>query len=99
MADNPRQAFEVLAQHRISIVISDQNMPGMSGVKFLARVRKLYPDAIRIVLSGVGDFGTVTDAINEAGILKYLSKDWNAARLRSEVREAYLELGSAVELA
>lgn len=90
VADNPRKAFEILAQHRISIVISDHNMPGMSGVKFLARVRKLYPDAIRIVVSGGGDLGTVTDAINEAGIHKHLSKDWEAARLRSEVREAYL---------
>lgn len=90
IADNPREAFEVLTQRRISIVISDHKMPGMMGVKFLARVRKLYPDAIRIVVSGVGDFGTVTDAINEAGIHKYLSKGWDAARLRSEVREAYL---------
>jgi diguanylate cyclase (GGDEF)-like protein/PAS domain S-box-containing protein len=90
LADNPREAFEVLTQRRVSIIIGDHIMPGMSGVKFLAQVRRLYPDAIRIVLSGVGDFRTVTDAVNEAGIHKYLSKDWDAARLRSEVREAYL---------
>ena len=42
------------------------------------------------VMSGVGDSGTVTNAVNEAGIHKFLSKNWDAARLRSEVREAYL---------
>jgi response regulator RpfG family c-di-GMP phosphodiesterase len=74
----------------VSIVISDQNMPAMTGVKFLSVVRKLYPRAVRIVMSGAGDAGTVTNAVNEAGIHKFLSKNWDAARLRSEVREAYL---------
>jgi response regulator RpfG family c-di-GMP phosphodiesterase len=41
-------------------------------------------------MSGVSDIGTVTNAVNEAGIHKFLSKNWDAARLRSEVREAYL---------
>ena len=89
-ANSPQAAFEVLARHTVSIVISDQNMPAMTGVKFLSVVRKLYPRAIRIVASGVGDTGTLTNAVNEAGIHKYLSKDWDPARLRSEVREAYL---------
>jgi len=40
---DPARAFEVLASHPVRIVISDQNMPGMTGVEFLIRVRKLYP--------------------------------------------------------
>jgi diguanylate cyclase (GGDEF)-like protein/PAS domain S-box-containing protein len=90
VADSVSEAFEVLSQHPIHIVISDHNLPSMTGVEFLARVRRLYPQAIRIVLSGANDFGQVTDAVNDAGIHKYLSKDWDAVRLRSEVREAYL---------
>jgi response regulator RpfG family c-di-GMP phosphodiesterase len=62
----------------------------MTGVKFLSVVRKLYPRAIRIVVSGVSDTGTMTNAVNEAGIHKFLSKSWDSARLRSEVREAYV---------
>ena len=89
-ANSPQTALEVLARHTVNIVISDQNMPAMTGVKFLSVVRKLYPQAIRIVVSGVSDTGTVTNAVNEAGIHKFLSKNWDAARLRSEVREAYL---------
>jgi response regulator RpfG family c-di-GMP phosphodiesterase len=41
------------------------------------------------VLSGIGDGQTVADAVNEAGVHKYLSKNWDAARLLAEVREAY----------
>jgi diguanylate cyclase (GGDEF)-like protein/PAS domain S-box-containing protein len=89
-ANSPQAALEVLATHTVNIVISDQNMPAMTGVKFLSVVRKLYPRAIRIVMSGVSDIDTVTNAVNEAGIHKFLSKNWDAARLRSEVREAYL---------
>ncbi|HVK56472.1 MAG TPA: EAL domain-containing protein, partial [Burkholderiales bacterium] len=89
-ADSPKAAFDVLAQHSVGIVISDHHMPGMTGVKFLASVRKLYPNAIRIALSGVTDAVNVTNAVNEAGIHKYLSKDWDAMRIRAEVRHACL---------
>jgi len=89
-AGTAEAALEMLARHPIGIVISDHKLPDMSGVAFLARVRKLYPRALRIVLSGETGFSLVADAINEAGVHKYLSKDWDATRLRAEVREAYL---------
>ena len=79
-----------MAQVAFQIVISDYKMPGMTGVEFLAGVRTLYPDAVRIVVSGVGDMATVTDAVNEASVHKYLTKDWDAARIRAAVREAHL---------
>ena len=88
-ASSPQAAFEVLTRHRVDLVISDHRMPGMTGVEFLARVRKLHPQALRIVMSGHGSADTVTDAVNEASIHKYLSKDWTAVRLRAEVREAF----------
>jgi len=88
-ADNPRTAFELLIKHSVKVVISDHFMPDMTGVKFLAKVRKLYPRAVRIMMSGVGDAEAVTDAVNEAGVHKYVSKSWDAARLCLAVREAY----------
>jgi response regulator RpfG family c-di-GMP phosphodiesterase len=90
-ANSAAAGFEALAQVEFQIVISDYMMPGMTGVEFLAGVRTLYPDAVRIVASGVGDMATVTDAVNEAGVHKYLTKDWDAARMRAEVREAHLQ--------
>src|SRR5204862_6822630 len=48
---DPTRAFELLASHPVGIVISDQNMPGLTVAEFLSQVRKLYPDVIRIVFT------------------------------------------------
>jgi EAL domain-containing protein (putative c-di-GMP-specific phosphodiesterase class I)/CheY-like chemotaxis protein len=89
-ARSAQAAFDLLNLHEIGIVISDQSMPGMDGVRFLTSVRKLYPEAVRIVASGSSNVASVTDAVNEAGIHKFLSKSLEAARLSAEIREAYL---------
>ncbi len=81
------RAFELLASHPVGIVISDQNMPGLTGVEFLSHVRKLYPDVIRIVFTSSHDPKAFADAVNEAGIHKFIMKDWDRERLRAEVRE------------
>jgi response regulator RpfG family c-di-GMP phosphodiesterase len=88
-ATDTRRAFEVLAGQPVGIAISDQGMPGMSGVEFLGHVRKLYPDVVRILATGTHDPRAIADAVNEAGIQKFLSKDWDGERLRTEVREIY----------
>ena len=92
-ARSAQAAFDLLTRHKIGIVISDQSMPGMDGVRFLTSVRKLYPGAVRIVASGASDLASVADAVNEAGIHKFLSKDWGAARLSAEIREAFRRTG------
>lgn len=81
-------AFDVLAKHRVSVVISDYNMPGMTGVKFLSRVRTQYPGVVRIVISGASDANVVTEAVNQAAVHKYLFKTWDASKVRAAVREA-----------
>ncbi|MBX3664569.1 MAG: PAS domain S-box protein [Burkholderiales bacterium] len=83
---NTRDAFELLANHPVSIVISDQNMPEMSGVEFLRRVKLMYPEIVRIMLSGVGDFGTATAAINEGEVHKFFVKGRDEELLRREIR-------------
>jgi EAL domain-containing protein (putative c-di-GMP-specific phosphodiesterase class I)/CheY-like chemotaxis protein len=86
---DPRHAFEALAGQPVGIAISDQGMPGMSGVEFLGHVRKLYPDIVRVLVTGTHDPDAIADAVNEAGIQKFLSKDWDDQRLQAEVREIY----------
>ncbi|MBX3652296.1 MAG: PAS domain S-box protein [Burkholderiales bacterium] len=85
-AGNTHDAFELLANHPVSIVISDQNMPEMSGVEFLRRVKLMYPEIVRIMLSGVGDFGTATAAINEGEVHKFFVKGRDEDLLRREIR-------------
>jgi len=85
---DPTRAFEMLASHPVEMVISDQNMPGLTGVEFLSQVRRLYPDVIRIVFTSSQDPKVFADAVNEAGIHKFIMKNWDRERLRAEVREA-----------
>ena len=94
VARSPAEAFGLLAKHAFDIVVSDHNMPTMTGVKFLARVRQFYPHALRILASGAGDSDAAADGINEAGIHKFLSKNLSDLRLCAEVREAYIRHSS-----
>ncbi len=84
-----RQGLELLAQHEVGVVISDQRMPEMSGVEFLTRVKEMYPETMRIVLSGSADFDSVKGAINEGAIYKFFSKPWDNEALRVNVMEAF----------
>lgn len=88
-AATTREAFDLLATHRVGMVVSDQNMPDMDGVEFLRRVKLMYPDAVRVMLSGVGDFDTATAAINEGEVHKFFVKGRDEDLLRSEIRKTY----------
>jgi CheY-like chemotaxis protein len=83
------EGLRVLAEHRVDVIVSDQRMPGMTGVEFLRTVRQLYPDTVRIVLSGFTELQTVTDAVNAGAIYKFLTKPWDDAQLRSHIQEAF----------
>jgi CheY-like chemotaxis protein len=86
-ARNSQDGFEVLARQQMDIVISDNDMPGMSGIEFLTRTRKLYPETLRVLASSGDDTPTLTRATNNAGIHLFLPKIWAAERLCAEVRE------------
>jgi diguanylate cyclase (GGDEF)-like protein/PAS domain S-box-containing protein len=88
-ATSPTEAFDLLAKHPVQVILSDQRMPDMSGTEFFARVRQLYPDTIRIVLTGYTDLDSVTGAINRGAIYKFLTKPWDDDQLREQVREAF----------
>jgi diguanylate cyclase (GGDEF)-like protein/PAS domain S-box-containing protein len=88
-ATSPLEAFELLAKHPTQVVVSDQRMPEMSGTEFLSRVRQLYPDTVRLVLTGYTDLESVTGAINRGAIYKFLTKPWDDDQLREQIREAF----------
>lgn len=88
-AGSARQAFDVLAQNEVQVVLSDQRMPAMSGTDFLSEVKSLYPDTVRLVLSGYTDLAAVTEAINRGAIYRFLTKPWVDEQLRDHVREAF----------
>ena len=86
-------ALELLAQQAVDVIVSDQRMPGMSGVEFLSRVRSLFPDTVRIVLSGYTDLDAVTDAINRGAVYKFLTKPWEDELLKENIAEAFRYAG------
>ena len=79
----------MLANNCISVIISDLRMPGMNGIEFLSRVKKLYPDTVRIILSGHGDLASVTDAINHGAIYQFLSKPWDDGVMLDTINDAF----------
>ncbi len=83
------EGLQQLAQQQVNVIISDQRMPYMTGVEFLGQVCTLYPDTVRIVLSGYADFSAVTGAINEGAIYKFFTKPWDDQQMRANVLEAF----------
>ncbi|MGQ4584374.1 EAL domain-containing protein [Lysobacter sp. F60174L2] len=88
-ANSVRQAFDLLASNTVQVIVSDQRMPDMSGTEFLGRVRDLYPDTIRMVLSGYTDVTTITEAINRGAIYRFLTKPWHDEELREHIHAAF----------
>ena len=88
-ANSAREGFDILGQQDVQVILSDQRMPEMSGTEFLSRARELYPNTIRIVLSGYTDLQSISDAINRGSIYKFLTKPWDDDQLRENIREAF----------
>lgn len=83
------EGLEILANNRVDVIVSDQRMPQMTGVEFLREVKVKYPETVRIVLSGYTELQSITDAINEGAIYKFLTKPWDDDQLRSNIQEAF----------
>ena len=80
-ADSPSKAFELLAQNKVQVIVSDQRMPDMNGTEFFGRVKDLYPETARIMLSGYTELQSVTNAINRGAVYKFLTKPWDDGRV------------------
>jgi EAL domain-containing protein (putative c-di-GMP-specific phosphodiesterase class I)/CheY-like chemotaxis protein len=88
-ANSGPQGLQRMAECNVDVILSDQRMPGMTGVEFLRRAKELYPHTIRMVLSGYTELQSITDAINEGAIYKFLTKPWDDARVRAHIQEAF----------
>ena len=88
-AHNGQEGLEVLAHNEVDVIVSDQRMPGMLGADFLRAAKDLYPATIRIMLSGYTELQSVTAAVNEGAIYKFLTKPWEDAQLRGHIADAF----------
>lgn len=88
-AGGGQEGLEVLEKNEVDVIVSDQRMPGMMGVEFLRLAKNICPDTVRIVLSGYTELQSVTDAVNEGAIYKFLTKPWEDQLLRQHIAEAF----------
>jgi CheY-like chemotaxis protein len=96
-AQSGAEALELLACNPVDVIVSDQRMPGMTGVDFLRRTKALHPHTIRMTLSGFTDLQSIIDAVNEGAVYKFLTKPWDDDRLREHVAQAFAQKEMADE--
>jgi response regulator RpfG family c-di-GMP phosphodiesterase len=75
-AQSGEEGLELLTVHDISLIVSDQRMPGMTGVEFLKRSAELRPHCVRIILTGYTDVSDLVDALNSNVVYKFVTKPW-----------------------
>lgn len=90
-AERGEQALEILKETNIDILITDQKMPGMTGLDLLAAISKTLPDGasiVKVLLSGYAEVPEIVKAIQQYGIHQYVVKPIDSKRLRQAVVEA-----------
>ena len=75
--EDPFAAMEMVVEGGIALVISDQQMPGMTGLEFLSWVNANHPEIVKIIMTGDTDIQTAVQAINDIGVYKFIRKPWN----------------------
>jgi two-component system probable response regulator PhcQ len=87
-ANAAEQAAQLLQDHNVDLIVSDEEMPGMSGTEFLAGVAREYPDTVRIVLTGHPTVPNTLRAINEGKVYQFFTKPCNEIDLAITIRRA-----------
>jgi len=87
-AQSAAEGRQVLLAQEIGVIITDQRMPDTTGIEFLESILPLYPDTIRILLTGFSDVNAVMDAINRGQVYKYLVKPWQNNELKIYIQNA-----------
>ena len=78
-------ALELLHEIPVSAVITDQRMPGMTGVELLCKSLEVREDIVRIVLTGYTETEDLMDSINQGHVHRYITKPWDPTSLREVV--------------
>lgn len=76
-------------ENDIHIVLTDQRMPNITGVEFLASLVKDFPQIMRVLVTGYADLTTVIDAINKGEVYRYVSKPWDNVELKNLILQAF----------
>lgn len=84
---DPFAALEEIRKEQYSLIISDNKMPGMTGIELFEQVKNICPDTVRILLTGYADLESAIDAINKGEIHRFIAKPWDRDQLLEHVRQ------------
>jgi two-component system, NtrC family, response regulator HupR/HoxA len=87
-AGNGEEALRILEREDTAVILTDQRMPGMTGIELLRRSQEIAPDAVRIVLTAYTDVDNLMDAINTGRIYHFIPKPWDPTELLMVLRRA-----------
>ncbi|MBV9242290.1 MAG: response regulator, partial [Acidobacteria bacterium] len=87
-AASGEEGLKVLGAHDVALIISDQRMPGMSGVEFLKRAAELRASTVRMILTGYTDIDALVESINSGVVYRYITKPWSNPDLQQTVKRA-----------
>ncbi|HYN89908.1 MAG TPA: diguanylate cyclase [Ardenticatenaceae bacterium] len=87
-ANSGQAALDILRRQEIAVILTDQRMPGLTGVQLLERAQKIQPNAVGILLSGYSDGVALARAINLGSVHAYIAKPWNHDELRQQLSDA-----------
>jgi DNA-binding response OmpR family regulator len=93
-ATSGREALRILDQETVDLIVSDIDMPLMSGLDLIARVRVSHPHVVRVVLTGVASLDTALRAINDGEVHRFLTKPWNKDELRQVIGASLARTGA-----
>jgi len=82
------EGLDIVSQEPLAVILSDQRMPQMDGVTFLAEAKKIQPEAVRLMITGYADIEATIGAVNKANIYQYISKPFEPEELEKIVAGA-----------
>jgi YesN/AraC family two-component response regulator len=88
VAQNASDAFRLLSSNLVHLVISDQRMPEMSGLDFLKEVKVLYPQVVRLIISGYSESEAMTEALDKGEVYRFIPKPWEEEQIKEAVLDA-----------
>lgn len=88
LADCGGDALRMLKEHKVDVLVSDQRMPGMTGIEVLRGACEASPDTLRILLTGYSDLHAVIGSVNQGEVFRFIQKPWSNSKIRETLVEA-----------